>query len=195
MESLSKMITSLLSPQNSPNSITVPNHPIQAPSTVTFTSDAGTPLSAPKVHPINESTWDWWYFDAVQIPHPANPANRHSVVVTFYTAVSSGFEMVDVYTEQGFSSLTLGEVSVTYPNATHQTYLFNATQARIEAGNQGEGDGDGVSGVWSEGAEAVGFEGSSDMGFWRVEMNSSNIFGEMVLQSVRIPPPHSEVIW
>ncbi|KAK7008218.1 hypothetical protein R3P38DRAFT_3024000 [Favolaschia claudopus] len=51
-----------------------------------FTSTS-TPLDAPKVHPINASAFDWWYFDVVS----SDPSSLASVIVTFFTSSQAAF--------------------------------------------------------------------------------------------------------
>ncbi|KAL4808148.1 hypothetical protein BDV18DRAFT_158260 [Aspergillus unguis] len=159
--------------QNS--TIIVPDHAVNETSNVQFISSSG--LDGPKVVPVNATTWDWWYFDAVQVPDPERPDERASVVVTFYTAQHTGFDMLTLYETQGFTSLTLAEVAISWPNGTLGSYFFNATEARITTA------GDGASGVWLESEESARFIGTPDMSRYRLELNSSVIEGSIELQS------------
>jgi hypothetical protein len=56
----------------------IPPDPANASSIVQFNS-TGSGLDGPHVSPINATTWDWWYFDAVA------EDQSNQVVVVFYT--------------------------------------------------------------------------------------------------------------
>ncbi|KAL4957610.1 hypothetical protein BDW69DRAFT_200454 [Aspergillus filifer] len=159
--------------------IIVPDHAVNAPSKAQFISN-DTAFDGPKVVPVNASTWDWWYFDAVQIS--PNSADQASVVATFYNALPSGFDPLAIYAARGFTSLSLGEVVVTWPNGTRHVFMFNSTEARITT------VGDGAVGVWEAPEGDASFKGSEDMRVYEVTLESEIVSGRIVLQS--IAPPH-----
>ncbi|KAJ7255134.1 hypothetical protein B0H12DRAFT_1323309 [Mycena haematopus] len=72
-----------------------------------FISDAT--LDGPKVHPINASVFDWWYFDVVSL----DPSVLSSVVVTFFTTPQSAFPLLPAS-----DSITLAYIWVSFPNGT-----------------------------------------------------------------------------
>ncbi|KAJ7660277.1 hypothetical protein DFH06DRAFT_1194162 [Mycena polygramma] len=82
-------------------------------STALFTS-AANGLDEPKIHPVNTSAFDWWYFDVVS----TDPKSLASVVVIFYTSSTTAFPFLPPS-----DSTTLAQIFVSFPNGT----LFNAT--------------------------------------------------------------------
>ncbi|KAJ3551131.1 hypothetical protein NM688_g4907 [Phlebia brevispora] len=59
----------------------IPGVPFSGPSVVQYASQSSL-FDAPKVQRLNDTTWDWWYFDAV------SPDFDYSIVVVFFTATS-----------------------------------------------------------------------------------------------------------
>ncbi|KAL4963061.1 uncharacterized protein BDV14DRAFT_95822 [Aspergillus stella-maris] len=163
------------------STVIVPDHAVNAPSNAQFISNH-TAFDGPKVFPINASTWDWWYFDAVQVSPDTNSTDQASVVATFYTALPSAFEPLALYAARGFTSLSLGEIVVTWPNGTRNVFLFNSTEARITT------VGDGAVGVWESPEGDASFRGSEDMRIYEVTLESEIVSGRIVLQA--IAPPH-----
>ncbi|KAL4863648.1 hypothetical protein BDV12DRAFT_177276 [Aspergillus spectabilis] len=157
----------------------VPPTPVPQDSNVQWISNS-TGFDGPKVKPINDTTWDWWYFDAIQVSE--DPDEQASVMATFYTATPNGFDSLIAYHNAGFTSLTLAEVNIVWPNGTHETYIFNATEAVITT------VGDGASGVFEEGIHEASFTGSPNMSTYRVDLQSPWVSGSLTLQS--IAPPH-----
>ena len=51
---------------------------------------SGAGLDAPKVKPVNTTTFNWWYFDAVSSDLASGDLS--SVVVNFFDATGRGFE-------------------------------------------------------------------------------------------------------
>ncbi|KAJ7142929.1 hypothetical protein C8R44DRAFT_568841, partial [Mycena epipterygia] len=77
-------------------------------STAQFIS-AATGLDAPKIHPVNSSAFDWWYFDVVS----TDPSSLASVVVVFYTTTATAFPFF-----VPLDSVTWAEIDVSFPNGT-----------------------------------------------------------------------------
>lgn len=152
--------------------------PVPEVSDITWISD-NTGFDAAKVQSVNASTYDWWYFDAVQVSD--DPAQQASVVVTFYTAVASGFDFLQDYAAQGFTSLTLADAAIHWPNGTAKSYFFNATEAHITTNTADNA----VHGVWIDNPDKISFMGSPSMSTWQVEFDSAAwISGTVTLQSV-----------
>ncbi|KAJ7446110.1 hypothetical protein FB451DRAFT_1188870 [Mycena latifolia] len=97
-----------------------------------FTSTA-TGLDAPKVHPINGSAFDWWYFDVVS----TDPTVLASVVVTFFTSSQPAFPLLDPS-----DSITVARIWVSFPNGTLWEAAPTADGATVIS------DGDTSSGTW-----------------------------------------------
>ncbi|KAJ7639740.1 hypothetical protein DFH06DRAFT_1283962 [Mycena polygramma] len=112
----------------------IPSTLSDAPSNVQFTSDSRG-VDAPKVHPINGSAFDWWYFDVVS----TDPGSSASAVVVFYTASSTSIPGAAP------SNMTLPvQIWLTFPNGTQ---VFAETQADAATVTT---DGDFSSGDWHE---------------------------------------------
>ncbi|KAJ6457631.1 hypothetical protein C8R45DRAFT_1184337 [Mycena sanguinolenta] len=90
-------------------------------------------LDAPKVHPINPSTFDWWYFDVVS----ANSTDLSSVIVIFFTSPQSAFPLL-----APSDSITTAYIYVSFPNGTLWSAVASADSATVET------KGDGASGTW-----------------------------------------------
>jgi hypothetical protein len=159
----------------SPSTTVIPSTPVPELSEVTWRSGAAG-FDAPKISPVNATTWDWWYFDAVQSPAPEG--ERASVVVTFYTAVPTGFDLLGAFASAGYTSLTLVGTEVTWPNGTTETFLFNATEATVTV------LGNGASGVWEAPVGTASFDGTPDMSSYRVDLHSPFVSGSITLRSV-----------
>ncbi|KAL4938072.1 hypothetical protein BDV06DRAFT_215411 [Aspergillus oleicola] len=159
--------------------VIVPDSPVNASSKAQFISNS-TAFDGPKVVPVNATTWDWWYFDAVQVS--SNPNEQVSVVATFYNALPTGFDPIVLYAQRGFTSLALGEVVINWSNGTRNIFMFNSTEARITT------VGDGTEGVWETPTGDMSFAGSPDMRLYEVQLESEIVSGTVVLQSVA--PPH-----
>ncbi|KAJ7154160.1 hypothetical protein C8R46DRAFT_1297866 [Mycena filopes] len=108
----------------------------------------GTALDAPKVHPINGSSFDWWYFDVVSTDPAVALA---SVVVVFYTSAGAAFPFLSPS-----DSITRVQLSVSFPNGTQFTTVVDA-----EAGATVVSDGNVSSGNWTGTGFSWGHSGAS----------------------------------
>jgi hypothetical protein len=130
-------------------------------------------LDAPKVHNFNETTWDWWYFDAV------DPNSNASAVVVFFATSQAGFAFVN----PGMN-FTLAMVWLTLANGTAlPTVSVNADGACVTT----ESGRDGASGIWQ--GSGFSFESQLDMGRYTIKVDapSAGVKGEMVFSSVCHP--------
>lgn len=59
--------------------------PFDGPSTVQFLSQTSL-FDAPKVKNLNDTTWDWWYFDVV------SSDMQYSAVIVFWTTTPDGLQ-------------------------------------------------------------------------------------------------------
>jgi hypothetical protein len=169
----------LLAPSLHATTTVVPAVPANEASTVIWTS-SNYSFDAPKVSPINSTTWTDWYFEAVESPTPG--PEQASIVIAFYTATPGGFDLLSGFASEGYTSATLAEAEVTWRNGTTETFIFNATEARITVVV------DGASGVFGEDQDTWGsFAGSPDLSFYRVDLQSAGISGSMTMRSVSVP--------
>ncbi|KAJ7255135.1 hypothetical protein B0H12DRAFT_1114271 [Mycena haematopus] len=113
-----------------------------------FTSGA-TGLDAPKVHPINASAFDWWYFDVVS----TDPASLSSVVVTFFTSPESAFPLL-----HPSDYITTAYIWVSFPNGTLWSAVSDADEGAsvVAEGDSSQGTWHGAGFSWT-GTPALGY--------------------------------------
>jgi hypothetical protein len=149
----------------------VPSSVQPGPSVAQFVSSKdGFGMDGPKVHPINGSSYDWWYFDAVASD------GLSSVVINFYTAAPGGFPFPF---DSPNSSVVLASVSGSFANGS----LFDigsvqGTSATIETA------GDGSSGTWQN--TGFAWSGNTQATEYAITVDSAEtgIKGSVTLQSV-----------
>ena len=125
----------------------------------------------PKVHNVNSTSYDWWYFDA----RINEGSGNSSLVVMFW--IQAPLSILEQ--AQDLPSITFVEVCGTFENGTMFNYFEFAEQAVITT------NGDGTSGDWQgTGAEWIGTE---DMSKYDIKLNLSSvgIEGTLGLNSVR----------
>ncbi|CEJ59799.1 hypothetical protein PMG11_08403 [Penicillium brasilianum] len=94
-------------------------------------------LDAPQISAINESVFDWWYFDAVS----ANDS-RESLTVTFFTATAAAFPWLPT----NESSVLIAYIWASFANGTVFQEYVPATIATVVGG---EGASSPSAGNWS----------------------------------------------
>ncbi|KAJ7693085.1 hypothetical protein B0H17DRAFT_1060712 [Mycena rosella] len=100
-------------------------------STAQFTS-AASGLDAPKIHPVNSSAFDWWYFDVVA----SDPNSLASVVAIFYTTTANAFPFFPPS-----DSVTFVQITGTFENGTTFGTIVNADGATVRSDdNASSGD-------------------------------------------------------
>ncbi|KAL4735274.1 hypothetical protein BDV11DRAFT_174017 [Aspergillus similis] len=129
-------------------------------------------FDGPKVQSVNETTYDWWYFDSI------NPNGNSSLAVVFFLeAPKSGF-----VSTSNLSSLDFVQISGSFPNGTLFSEFILADDAIISTqgdGANGNREGSGFS--WS---------GAPDLSRYVVSIDSvkTGINGTFSLRSTA--PPH-----
>jgi hypothetical protein len=142
---------------------------LSANSTVQYTSFANnTGADGPKVHPISNGTYDWWYFDAV------SSDGTEAVTVVFYAASASGF--IDAASEKDILNV---QILGTLANGTTLGAYVGATEAVVTT------VGNSATGNWVE--SGCNFTGAHDLSGYEVTVNNPDlgISGTMKLKSVR----------
>ncbi|KAK4546232.1 hypothetical protein LTR36_002369 [Oleoguttula mirabilis] len=136
----------------------------------------GTSLDGPKVHPVNSTTFDWWYFDAVSSDLASGDLS--SVVINFYTASPGGFGALSN------NKSTILETTITGTLSDGTPFGFGKFPADATVVTDGEGS----AGVWGEGGTE--WSSSPDLKHWVIKFDDpeDNVSGQMTLQSVA--PPH-----
>ncbi|KAE9365283.1 hypothetical protein N431DRAFT_387394 [Stipitochalara longipes BDJ] len=152
-------------PQSSSNTKTIPAAAVTGDVTANFESECS--LDGSQLSAVNNSSWDWWYFDAV------SPDAKSNVVVVFFTASSMGFPFVGPSED-----VTRFEIHALLPNGTLFNALISAEEAVITTVGEGSsGDFKGTNASWT---------GTPDLKYYKIEVNSpaNGVFGTFNLRSV-----------
>jgi len=131
------------------------------------TISCATGLDAPKVLPINDTTIDWWYFDAV-----GNDGISSLVVVFFLRGADSGFP------GPSYDGVPWIQVTGTYPNGTSFLLNFIGDEAIVSSSGQG------ANGIWGGENHNVSFTGTPDLSEYQVEFHTEAISGMFNIKSV-----------
>ncbi|KAL2836924.1 hypothetical protein BJY01DRAFT_251717 [Aspergillus pseudoustus] len=125
-----------------------------------------------KVHPINRTTYDWWYFDLVQ-ELDAGVGNQASMSITIRNSGQNG-ALPNNFTTDNFINLDM-----TWPNGSAHSWVLMAKDAVITTP---EG-ADGTSGVWL--SSGVSFVGAPDLSRYEVYINApeQGIVGSLFIES------------
>ncbi|KAG2016808.1 hypothetical protein GB937_006010 [Aspergillus fischeri] len=140
-------------PPESFYNITIPSTPSPNLSLATFTTPSTllSTLSKPKVHPINTTVFDWWYFDAVSSSNP-----NVSVVITLFTSTPTAFPFLPSNSNTDSDSVLLAYLWISFPNGTTYARYADASLATVDAAcgvTRGIWHGSGVSFTGSESGE------------------------------------------
>jgi hypothetical protein len=153
-------------------STTIPNTINVQPASAQFISDESA-FDGIKVHDINATSIDWWYFDAV------SEYDNQSVVVVFYTA-----------TDLGFFALTPGsavsvDIFVSWDDGTYELVYVDDLPGNTGSATVNTED-DGASGTWS--STGWSFSGAPDLSEYVVSIDYplQDIHGSLTLKSVSI---------
>jgi hypothetical protein len=140
------------------------------PSTAQYTS-CTSGADAPKISNLNQSSYEWWYFDVV------SPSGSEAVTVVFSTSSYTGFSLNPASQIDPLNVV----VGVTFPNGTTSLIPLFATSAMIKT------VGDGASGHWL-GSGAL-FTGTSDLSSYTVTVSNplEGISGTISIKSVSSP--------
>ena len=160
---------SLAHPSHRPEVFHINAKPQKGPSEVEFTYP-GTGFDAPKIRPVNTTTYDWWYFSAIS-SGLAN-GDLSSAVVTFYDATPGGFAALS-------NKTTKLEVSLTGSFKDGTPFGIDAFPANAVVVTEG----DGSEGRWGEYGS---WTGSSELKRWEVCFQDAGlgVKGCMNLESV-----------
>lgn len=165
-------VSALCASVQAATTINVPNQIAFGNSVAQFVSGASG-LDGPKVSPVNATSFDWWYFDAV-----AEDSSK-AVVVVFYLSTTLGFPFVPPLSTLSvdiFASWEDGSLAFLPQNSLP----FEAGTATITT------DGDGASGIWK--GTGFEFQGTPDLSSYTVTVDSPalGVQGTLKLKSVSI---------
>lgn len=138
------------------------------PSTVQLSS-LSSGFDAPKVHALNSTAFDWWYFDVVSATADS------SVVIVVYTAASSGLWPG----VQDVGSAVYASISLSFPNGTQLSTGVVGTELVVVT------DGDGSSGTLK--GTGLSWLGAPDMSHYELIVDTPDvgITGTISFKSVR----------
>lgn len=154
------------------DSVTISPILYAGPSQVQFTSCASG-ADGPRVYPINATTFDWWYFDAV------SDDGTQALTVIFFTSSFIGFSFdlanaIDPLNVYVFANTGSGP-GVSFP--------VLATSVTIDT------VGDGASGTWT--GSGISFQGAPDLSTYTVTFDKTllnlGIEGTFTLKTVSVP--------
>lgn len=153
--------------QTAPSSITFSPLLYAGPSEVQFTSGPSA-ADGPRVFPINATTFDWWYFDAV------SDDGTQAVTVIFFTSSYIGFSfdptsLIDPLNIYIFAN---------FPNGTSTSFPVPAISVTVTT------DDNGATGEWT--GSGIGFQGASDLSTYNVTFDNAllGLTGSISLASV-----------
>ncbi|KAK7008216.1 hypothetical protein R3P38DRAFT_3591328 [Favolaschia claudopus] len=133
-------------------------------------------LDAPKVHPINASAFDLWYFDVVS----TDPSSLASVVIIFTSeSPASGPPVLDPTQD----SILIARLWVTFPNGTSwttQAFADSATVVAQENVSSGQWHGTGFS--WKGKARP-------DSGY-RIDIDAPDVGVKGYITFAQVAPAH-----
>ncbi|EZF58012.1 hypothetical protein H104_08799 [Trichophyton rubrum CBS 289.86] len=140
------------------------------PSKAQFLSGEGD-FDSPKLNFVNETVYDWWYFDAV------SDDGDSSITVCFFTSSSTAFPFL--VPNKGILPVYIW---ASFPNGTVSVYAVHSQKAVIETSR------DGYAGIYHP--IEMGWQGSADLSRYRVFFNDTvhGIKGTFDIRSVA--PPH-----
>ncbi|KAK4952814.1 hypothetical protein LTR10_009622 [Elasticomyces elasticus] len=147
---------------------------LTTPSTAEFTYP-GTGLDGPKVHPVNGTNFDWWYFDAVSDDLPNGDLS--SVIIVFYTLSQTAF-----FGQRQNDSVLAVSIAGTLRDGTRNYINLQPGEATITT------LGDSSAGQWGSGPNNASWSSSPDLRTWVVTSNNEIVNGSLTMTS--IAPPH-----
>ena len=156
----------------------VPASPATGPSQVSYTYGSEG-LDSPKLCPVNSTTFDWWYFDAVQ---SHGNGQFSSVSIVFYTSTVEAFALLKSVPYKN-PSVNILQVTISYPNNTVFDTFLNASQFDVIT------HGDGVSGLYPDGSAV--FTVASDLSHATIVVKAPELGVSGVLELTSSAPAHA----
>ncbi|KAF7308245.1 hypothetical protein HMN09_00672400 [Mycena chlorophos] len=143
-------------------------------SQLVYSSSLG--LEAPKISSVSNTSFDWWYFDAVS----SNPEDFSSVTVVFYTANSNSFPFLPT-----MDTVTPVQISGSFPNGTlwGGAEFVGASGASVSISAEGHS----AKGVWHD----TGFSWSaSSASEYHISVDSATLGIKGTISFKAVAPSH-----
>ncbi|KAL4945162.1 hypothetical protein BDV06DRAFT_231580 [Aspergillus oleicola] len=151
-----------LASQASSQRIVIPAHSPPGRDTITQWVSGPSGFDSPKVHPINETSYDWWYFDVVAKPDALG--QQPSITAIFHTTGNHGFDTLHLRSNSSYPSSNLVQVDLAWPNGTTESWMFFAGETVITV------EKDGANGNFSK--TGCSFEGAPDLSEYSVHIDA-----------------------
>ncbi|KAL2822699.1 hypothetical protein BDW59DRAFT_173782 [Aspergillus cavernicola] len=155
--------------------IIVPPHSYPGETTNTQWISGPDDFDAPKNRPINQTTFDWWYFDAVQEPNERG--EQASFAITFHTSGPHGFDTLQDLFPLGSPSDNLIQINLAWPNGDLDFWILAAGEAVFTI------NGNSASAVFA--GTGCSFEGVPDLSHYSVHIDAPDkgIVGSLDIKS------------
>jgi hypothetical protein len=111
-------------------------------------------FDGPMNRPLNDTSFDWWYFDVVQEPD-ARGQNHPSMAMTFHTTGRDGMDVFQNLFPLGLPSNNLIQINLNWPDGAKDAWILVGDEAVITV------EGDGASGDFR--GTGCAFEGEADL--------------------------------
>ncbi|KAL4800402.1 hypothetical protein BDV19DRAFT_375702 [Aspergillus venezuelensis] len=130
--------------------IVIPPHTSSGQNSITQWVSGPSGFDSPKSRPINEASYDWWYFDVVAEPDALG--QQPSIGATFHTTGNQGFDVPHRSSPAPYPSGNFIQFDLAWPNGTTNSWMFFAGDAVITVKRDGasgnfSGTGCSLSGV------------------------------------------------
>jgi hypothetical protein len=122
-----------------------------------------TGFDAPMNQPLNDTSFDWWYFDVVQEPD-GRGQNHPSMAMTFHTTGRDGMDVFQNLFPLGLPSNNLIQINLNWPDGGKDAWVLVGDEAVITV------EGDGASGEFR--GTGCAFEGEADLSEYTVHVDA-----------------------
>ncbi|KAL2814859.1 hypothetical protein BDW59DRAFT_166998 [Aspergillus cavernicola] len=140
-------------------------------------------FDGPKVIPINQTTFDWWYFDTVQEPNANGESGQPSFAITFHSTGPDGFDpLTGLFPFGSPPSDNLIQINLAWPDGKTDAWVLAGGEAIFTI------NGDGTSANYT--GTGCSFEGAPDLSEYSVYIDAPE---KGIVGSLRIKsdvPPH-----
>ncbi|KAL2807571.1 hypothetical protein BJX63DRAFT_67522 [Aspergillus granulosus] len=119
-------------------------------------------FDAPMNRPLNDTSFDWWYFDVVQ--EPDAQGQHPSFAMTFHTTGQDGMDVFQNLFPLGLPSNNLIQINLNWPDGGKDAWILAGDEATITVvGNGASGDFAGT---------GCSFEGAPDLSEYSINIDA-----------------------
>ncbi|KAL3469590.1 hypothetical protein BJX99DRAFT_265053 [Aspergillus californicus] len=160
--SLSALALTLLTTQALSQVYNIPAQPIPGALSNTQWISGPSAFDSPKNNPLNETAYDWWYFDIVSEPD-AN-GQQPSFAASFHTTGTDGFDPLHGAIPGPYPSQTFVQIDLAWPDGETEAWILVAGDSTITV------KGDGASGNFS--GTGCAFHGAPDLSWYTIDVDA-----------------------